>query len=200
MLPTTTFVFQQIWSNSAKGQRSHFDDVQSGDNIRPMTASPRLPKNISASNIPVSQMDATDSYGEQQQIERRFSRNTYIFIAAASVTGLSWSGWKMCLGILLGGSLSLINKRWLQGSLQAMLDHTVARESGRVPPFTASRFILRYFLIALAIGLAVWTGWAHPLGIGVGFAAFVGGIMMEAAYQLYLGFKSPAENENSSQE
>ena len=32
----------------------------------------------------------------------------------------------------------------------------------------------------------VTTGDFHPLGIGVGFAAFVGGVMIEAGYQLYL--------------
>jgi len=145
-------------------------------------------------------MDANDSNGEQERLERRFLRNTYIFIVAASVIGLAWSGWRMLLGVMLGGALSLLNKRWLQGSLQVMLNHVAAQQTGRVPAFTASKFILRYFLIALAIGLAVWTGWAHPLGIGIGFAAFVGGVMIEAGYQLYVGFKTPTENENSSQE
>lgn len=148
----------------------------------------------------VLQMDDNNSNDEQEQIERRFSRNTYIFIIVASVVGLVWQGWKLFLGVLLGGSLSLLNKRWLKSSLQAMLNHAVVQGNGRVPPFTASKFILRYFLIATAMGLAVWSGWAHPLGIGIGFAAFVGGVMMESIYQLYLGFKSPTENKNSSQE
>lgn len=145
-------------------------------------------------------MDANDSNDDQEKIERRFSRNTYTFIIVASVVGLVWQGWRMFLGLLLGGGLSLLNKRWLHSSLQAMLNHVVAQQTGRIPPFTASKFILRYFLIAMAIGLAVWSGWAHPLGIGIGFAAFVGGVMMESIYQLYLGFKSPTGNKNSSQE
>lgn len=148
----------------------------------------------------ISQMHANDSNDDQEKIERRFSRNTYTFIIVASVVGLVWQGWRMFLGLLLGGGLSLLNKRWLHSSLQAMLNHVVAQQTGHIPPFTASKFILRYFLIAMAIGLAVWSGWAHPLGIGIGFAAFVGGVMMESIYQLYFGFKSPSENKNSSQE
>jgi hypothetical protein len=39
------------------------------------------------------------------------------------------------------------------------------------------------------------------LGIGIGLAAFVGGVMMESVYQLYLYFKSTeTSSENSSKE
>jgi hypothetical protein len=62
-------------------------------------------------------------------------------------------------------------------------------QSGRVPPFTASKFILRYIVIAATIAIALSTGYFHPLGIGIGFAAFAGGVMIEAAYQLYLFLK-----------
>ena len=136
--------------------------------------------------ISVSQMGPEDSDG----IERRFQRNTYIFIIVALVTSLILSGWRMTLGILLGGALSLFNIRWLQGSVKTILSKSVVMQSGRVPPFTASKFILRYFIIALVIGIGLWTGYVHPLGIGIGFAAFVGGVMMEAGYQLYLVFTS----------
>ncbi len=145
-------------------------------------------------------MDDNESKGELEQVERRFARNTYIFIFAASITSLVWSGWRMFLGVLFGGILSLLNKRWLHSSLQAMLNQVIAQQTGRVPSFTTSKFILRYFVIALVIVSVVWTGLAHPLGLGIGFAAFVGGVMMESVYQLYLGFKSPTENGNSSQE
>ncbi|MGH9800592.1 MAG: hypothetical protein ACRD82_09530, partial [Blastocatellia bacterium] len=84
--------------------------------------------------------------------------------------------------------------------MHAMLNHYIARETGKVPPYTVSKFILRYFVIALVIGAAVWTGRVHPLGIGIGFAALVGGVMIETVYQLYLGFKSPSNGSNSSQE
>ncbi len=130
-----------------------------------------------------------DSREQSGGIERRSLRNTYVFIIVALIMGWYWAGRSMTLGILLGGLLSLLNQRWLQGSVSAILSRAVMMQSGRVPAFTASKFILRYFLIALVIGAAVWTGDFHPLGIGIGFAAFVGGVMIEAAYQLYLAFK-----------
>lgn len=142
-------------------------------------------------------MTDRDGYEDDTGLRWRLQRNTYIFITLALIVAFVWSGRRMALGILLGGGLSLFNLRWLEGSLRAMLSHVVAQQTGRVPPYTVSKFILRYFVIALAIGAAVWTGNFHPLGIGIGFAAFVGGVIIETGYQLYLVFKS---KENPSQE
>jgi hypothetical protein len=137
-------------------------------------------------------MDSEDSNG----IERRFQRNTYICIIVALIISFIWSGWRMALGVLLGGILSLFNKRWLQGSVRAILSQSAILQNRRVPPFTASKLILRYFIIAFVIGAAVYTGDFHPLGIGIGFAGFVGGVMIEAVYQLYLSFKSTQISSN----
>jgi ATP synthase I chain len=123
---------------------------------------------------------------ESKLIERRFERNMYIYILVALAVSLIWAGWRMALGVLLGSILSIFNKRWLQGSVAAILGSAVEMQSGRVPPFTAAKLILRYFIIAFVIGAAIWTGDFHPLGIGIGFAAFVGGVMIEAGYQIYL--------------
>jgi len=104
----------------------------------------------------------------------------------------------MALSVLLGGILTLFNNRWLQGSVKAILSKAVMLQNGRVPPFTASKFVLRYFVIAFAIGAGLWTGSFDPLGIGIGFAAFVGGVMIEAGYQLYLAFKSTEDGPKHS--
>jgi len=130
-------------------------------------------------------------------IERRFKRNTDVVIAVAASAGWFLSGWRMALGAMLGGALCLFNIRWLGGSVRAILSKAAVTQSGRVPPFTASKFILRYFIIAAVIVIALSTGFFHPLGIGIGFAAFAGGVMIEAAYQLYLFFKFFRAGENA---
>lgn len=146
--------------------------------------------------IPVSQMvEIADS-----RVERRFQRNTYLVILVALFASVLWAGWRMALGVALGGALSLFNKSWLQGSVRAILNAAAEKQDGRVPPFTAGKIIFRYYLIALVIGGAVWTGDFHPLGIAIGFAAFVGGVMIEAGYQLYLVFSSDKSNNPSSTE
>jgi hypothetical protein len=129
------------------------------------------------------------SQNDDSGIERRFQRNVYIVIGAAAAAGWFLSGWRMALGALLGGALCLFNIRWLSGSVRAILNKAALTQSGRVPPFTASKFILRYFVIAAAIVIALWSGYFHPLGIGIGFAAFAGGVIIEAAWQLCLSLK-----------
>src|SRR5262245_57024372 len=106
-------------------------------------------------------MDANDDSG----IEQRFQRNTYIVIVIALVAGWFLSGWRMALGVLLGGGLSLFNKRWLVGSVRAILSQAAVTQSGRVPSGSASKFILRYFVIAVVIAAAMWSGNFHLLGI-----------------------------------
>lgn len=123
-------------------------------------------------------------------VELRLQRNTYFVILALLLGGALWSGGRMVLGVALGGGLCLLNKNWLHNSLRAILKIAAENQDGRVPPFTTGKFIFRYYLIACVIGAAVWTGWFHPLGIGLGFAAFVGSVMLEAGYQLYLAYSS----------
>ncbi len=120
-------------------------------------------------------------------------------IGVALIAGWFLAGWRMALGVALGGALCLFNIRWLSGSVAAILSKAVMTQSGRVPPFTASKFILRYFAIAAAIGIALSTGYFHPLGIGIGFAAFTGGVMIEAAYQLCLFLKFFRTGENAQE-
>lgn len=117
---------------------------------------------------------------------RRARRNMVCLLLLALVAAAYWSGWRMALGVALGGALSFFNLRWLTASLRGILSQAVVAQDGRVPPFTAAKFVLRYYLIACAIGFAVWTGTIHPLGIGIGFFAFAGGVMIEAAYRLTL--------------
>jgi hypothetical protein len=130
---------------------------------------------------------------EDSALERRLQRNTYLVIAVAQAVSLLGSGRRMALGVLLGGALSLFNKRWLRGSIRAMLGQANSMGTGKVPPLTVWKFILRYYIIALIIGIAIWTGWFHVLGIGVGFAALVGGMMIEAGSQMILALR-PGEN------
>ena len=134
---------------------------------------------------------------DDRGIERRFQRNTYLVIVASVTAGWLLSGRRMALGALLGGALCLFNMRWLGGSVRAILSKAVVMQSGRVPPLTASKLILRYFVIAFVIVAALSTNYFHPLGIGIGFAAFVGGVMIEAVYQLYLFFRFFKTRENA---
>ncbi len=136
--------------------------------------------------------DQIEPYDERQADERdgklqlRLRRNTYVAIALMLLLAFGFSGRRMIFGVALGSALSLLNLRWLTGSVRGILNQAVMMQNGQVPPFTAGKLILRYYLVALIIGAALWTGDFHPLGIGAGFAAFVFGVMIEAGYRFFL--------------
>jgi len=115
---------------------------------------------------------------------RRLEWNTYLVLAAMIIGSLILGHLRFILGIVLGGLLGLLNYRWLAASLSAIISN--AAESSRVPRWTAWKFVLRYLVVGSAIGLALWSGWFNLLGIVTGFCAFVGAVMIEAGYQIYL--------------
>ena len=136
-------------------------------------------------NAPEQDQLAQDQLADDA-LHRRLRRNMILVIVLSLFIAGVWAGKKMVLGVALGSALSFLNLRWLTGSVRSILSAAVFMQNGRVPPFTAGKLIFRYYLVAFIIGAAVWTGDFHPLGIGVGFAAYVGGVMIEAAYRLLL--------------
>ena len=87
------------------------------------------PRQFKISDSQMSQVD-------DSEIERRFQRNTYVVIGVALIAGWFLAGWRMVLGVALGGALCLLNIRWLSGSVRAILSNAIITQSGRVPPFT----------------------------------------------------------------
>jgi hypothetical protein len=114
---------------------------------------------------------------------RRLEWNTYLVLAAMLIGSWLTGNLKVILGTILGGVLGLINYRWLSASLSVIIP--AAAESNRVPRWTASKFILRYFVIGASIVLALWSGWFNLGAIMISLCAFAGAVMIEAGYQIY---------------
>jgi hypothetical protein len=127
--------------------------------------------------------------------ERRLDRNTYIVAVLALITCWMFGGFRMGLGVALGGALSVLNERWLRSSVSAILGSVVREGEYRARRWTSAKFILRYLVVAAGVGLGFWSGYFDILGIGIGLASFVGAAMMEAGYQLYLSIKPAKEEE-----
>jgi len=116
-------------------------------------------------------------------------RNAIVITALAAVAGLAFGGVRTLAGVLLGSVLSEFNLRWMKSSTAAILAPAAANRDGRVPKWTASKFILRWFVLVITAAIAVWSGWFDPMGIGIGLASFVFGVMVEAGYQAFRTFK-----------
>lgn len=127
--------------------------------------------------------------------ERRFQRNTYVVIALAVTISLIFAQWRTTAGVILGGALSIFNERWLRSSTAVILGVAAQTRNPRLPRWTAAKFLLRYLVVALIAGAAVWSGWFSILGICLGLASFVGALMIEAGYQFYLTFRTVRSDE-----
>ena len=120
--------------------------------------------------------------------ERRIHRNTYLVIGFATLVGLTFPGWRMAASILLGGALCLLNQRWLSSSVASILGAAASTSGGAVPRWTVTKFLLRYAVIGTVAGAALWSRKVDLIGFGVGIAAVVWAVMIEAAYQIFLTF------------
>jgi ATP synthase I chain len=129
----------------------------------------------------IQQNEVTPDFAPLEN-EQRLRIITLILIVLGAAIAFAFVDLKMALGVALGGALSLFNERWLRSSTKAMIE--LASATGNPSVATTSKFIFRFVIIAAVIAMAMKSGSFNLLGIGLGFAAFVGATMVEAIYQL----------------
>jgi len=111
---------------------------------------------------------------------------------------LIWKGWGWGFGFLLGAVLSILNFHWLRSAGNLLADafrnqedqQGVSRAKPR-KPWIIVRFIFRYALLG-ACGYVIFLSSAVSLeAFLAGLFVLVGGLMAEAAYQVFHEFSSP---------
>jgi len=118
-------------------------------------------------------------------IESRIFRVMIVTVAVAVVAATVLASWRVTSGLALGGALSLLNYHWLRTSVAAIfnIDLTTQR-----PRAGAWRYLLRYFIV----GLAVFTAYQlHIVSLPatlVGLCSFVPALLVEALRQFYFAF------------
>ena len=118
-------------------------------------------------------------------IESRIFRVMIVTVAVAVAAAAVLAPWRVTTGLALGGALSLLNYHWLRTSVAAIfnIDLTTQR-----PRAGAWRYLLRYFIV----GLAVFTAYQlHIVSLPatlVGLCSFVPALLVEALRQFYFAF------------
>lgn len=118
-------------------------------------------------------------------IESRIFRVMIVTVAIAVAAATVLAPWRVTTGLALGGALSLLNYHWLRTSVAAIfnIDLTTQR-----PRAGAWRYLLRYFIV----GLAVFTAYQlHIVSLPatlVGLSSFVPALLVEALRQFYFAF------------
>lgn len=120
---------------------------------------------------------------EGAALERRLLRAMCVVIAVAVIISIAVAPWRVTMGLLLGGALSLLNHRWLRGSLAAVFGEPAA--AGKRPRLSAARYVLRYFVIACVVAAAYFLNLINVPATLAGLCAFAAAVMVEAFTQLY---------------
>lgn len=118
----------------------------------------------------------------RDDVEQRIFRSMAITVAAAVLISAIVAPWRVTTGILLGGMLSILNYRWLHGSVAALLD---VREPSRKPRLSLWKFGVRYLVVAGAVIAAYQLNLISLPAAIAGLCSFVAALFVEAGRQFY---------------
>lgn len=138
----------------------------------------------------------TPSTSDEAALERRLHRNRLVVLGLALLISLPLGSREMTIGIAIGGILGHFNQRWLSGSIKAILA-VAASGGGSVPSGTVRRLFFRYALVGIGMGVALWLGVADPIGLAIGFSAYVGGVLIEAGSILFRVIRQGSREDES---
>ena len=128
-------------------------------------------------SAPLSKQEALP-FTQPSLVERRVWANILAVIIVAVAVSAPAADFRFTLGLALGGSLAVLNYRWLQSSLRDVL----GAGSAKTPPGTMLKFVVRWLVVAATGWTANKTGYFEATGILVGLFAPALAIMIEAAY------------------
>ena len=134
---------------------------------------------------------AVAAHADDEALERRIFRAMCAAVALAVAAGAVLAPWRVTAGLLVGGALSLVNHSWLRGSIAAAFG---GANEGRRPRLGASRYVLRYFFVALVIYAAASLDLINVPAALAGLCSFVAAIFVEAARQFYFAIVKREDN------
>ncbi len=115
-------------------------------------------------------------------LEARIFRVMVVSVAVAVSVATLFMPWRIATGLLLGGLLSLLNYRWMRTSIAALLQ---ARVSGKAVTARGARYIVRYFVVAVAVAGAYKLNVVSLPATILGLCSFVVALFAEALRQFY---------------
>lgn len=116
-------------------------------------------------------------------LELRLQRSMVAIVAVAVAVSSVMAPWRFTTGLLLGGLLSILNFRWLHTSVAGIFNINLEAERPRAG---ASRYFLRYVVVAALVVAAVNLQIVSLPATLAGLSAFVPALMIEAVQEFYL--------------
>jgi hypothetical protein len=105
--------------------------------------------------------------------------------AASVVTGTAFFGWRIGLGFAVGGAVSFLNFYWLKKVVAGVASLTIRSGTPVSSSKIVRRFLLRYFLMAMAAFVILTVSRDSLYGFFAGLFLPVAAMLCEAAYETY---------------
>lgn len=116
------------------------------------------------------------------QVEARIFRSMVLAVLIAVVASTFLGPWRVTTGLMLGGALSLLNYRWLHGTVAAILS---AQQPGQRPHTKVWKHAFRYLVVAGAVFAAYEFNLVSLPATIAGLCSFVAALFVEAFRQFY---------------
>lgn len=124
----------------------------------------------------------TAAFNESQAINRRIVRTMAFVTLLTAAATLFFASPRVTSGVLLGGTLSLLNFNWMRGSISAAFSVAF---SGQKPQIGIVRYLLRYFVVAGSVVVAYKLNLISLPATIFGLCSFVPALLVEAAREFY---------------
>jgi hypothetical protein len=114
-------------------------------------------------------------------LEMRLFRLMFATAACAVIASTVLAPWRVTLGLMLGGVLSLFNYHWLRTSVAAVFNVGPTER----PRIKMSRYIIRYFVVGITAFAAYELRLVSLPAVFAGLCSFVPALFVEAFRQFY---------------
>lgn len=121
--------------------------------------------------------------GADQDLAVRLIRIMAATVVIGVFTSLLFQSWRVTMGILLGGVLSLLNFHWLRSSIAAAFNRA---QEGTRPRIRLAKYVLRYLIIGVSIYSAYKLNLVSLPATFAGLSSFVVALFAEALREGYL--------------
>ena len=115
-------------------------------------------------------------------LEARLLRWMIASVASAAGICTFVAPWRITSGVILGGSLAVLNYRWLHTSVAAIFDINFASKRPRAG---VSRYVLRYLIVGALVFVASYLQIVSLAATLAGLCAFVPAMFIEAGREFY---------------
>ena len=141
---------------------------------------------------PASQPTVHEANASEPFYAAAMARIPRFMLAIAGVLLIaSWFlfGWRIAAGFACGCAIAQLNFYWLEKVVAALAERAVSSQYSQTSAGIVFRFLVRYFLMALAAYAIFSVSPASLYGLFAGLFLPVAGIACEAAYELYAALR-----------